>query len=358
MAEHPPGGAASAAVPAAPPTGPAHWLGPDLVEAQWTRAITEGELADMLTLAQACDLEDAESLAGFDDGSDGAPESLVGLAAEVRDALLNGLGFAVVTGLPVDELDQRTIAAAYVTFGRLLGGLRSQNADGHLLGHVRNVGADPSKPTTRIYQTDRRQTFHTDSCDAVGLLCLTPALEGGESLLVSTEAVYRIMFERDPALATRLFDPVATDRRGEVPPGQKPWFEIPVLSWFDDRLTALYQRQYVDSARRFPNAPVPDEEQIRALDLFDSILDDPAVHLSVRFAPGDMQFVNNHALLHDRTGFVDDPASPRHLLRLWLALPNARQLPPIFTQRYGSVTVGDRGGIVTEGTRPTISLHP
>ena len=43
---------------------------------------------------------------------------------------------------------------------------------------------------------------------------------------------------------------------------------------------------------------------------------------------------------------VDDPAAPRHLLRLWLSLPGDRQLPPVFASRYGSITVGDRGGIV------------
>ena len=45
--------------------------------------------------------------------------------------------------------------------------------------------------------------------------------------------------------------------------------------------------------------------------------------------PGDMQFVYNHNLLHDRTEFIDwpDPDKRRHLLRLWLALPTDQPLP-------------------------------
>ena len=74
--------------------------------------------------------------------------------------------------------------------------------------------------------------------------------------------------------------------------------------------------------------------------------------------PGDMQFVYNHALLHDRTGFVDhpDPDERRHLLRLWLTLPGDRELPPVFAQRYGSLTIGDRGGIIVSDTDLCVPL--
>jgi hypothetical protein len=69
-------------------------------------------------------------------------------------------------------------------------------------------------------------------------------------------------------------------------------------------------------------------------------------------APGDMQFVYNHTQLHDRTAFVDwpEPARRRHLLRLWLSIPGDRPLPECFRQRYGSIEIGNRGGIVVTGT--------
>jgi hypothetical protein len=88
------------------------------------------------------------------------------------------------------------------------------------------------------------------------------------------------------------------------------------------------------------------------LDLLDKIVNDPSLHLAMHLKPGDMQFVYNHSLLHDRTGFMDWPNPPdrRHLLRLWLALPEDRQLPQSFTQRYGQITIGDRGGVLTKET--------
>ena len=165
---------------------------------------------------------------------------------------------------------------------------------------------------------------------------------------------------RRPDLAALLFEPVATDRRGEVPPGELPYFLIPVLNWYDGAITGIYQRQYVESAQRFESAPRLSERYIEALDLFDALANDPALHLKMRLAPGDMQFVYNHTNLHDRTGFTDwpEPEQRRHLLRLWLSLPDDRTLPPVFAERYGSVEVGNRGGILVKGTRLVAPLSP
>ncbi len=264
----------------------------------------------------------------------------------LRRELTRGRGFQLIRGLPTEALTPVEAGRVFSSFGSMLGSLRSQNAAGDLLGHVRNVGADAADPNVRIYQTDRRQTFHTDSSDVVGLMCLETALSGGDSLLVSVAAIYNRMLDADPELTALLFDPVATDRRGEVPPGERDFFTIPILSWFDHRLTVMYQRQYIESAARFDDAPPLTQHMIEALDLFDSIANDPEVYLPMTLQAGDMQFVHNHSLLHDRTGFVDKPGTPRHLLRLWLSVPGDRRLPGVFTQRYGSIEVGNRGGIL------------
>jgi hypothetical protein len=143
--------------------------------------------------------------------------------------------------------------------------------------------------------------------------------------------------------------------------------------------------------------------QIEALDLLDALLDDPSMHFSMRLQPGDIQFVYNHTLHHDRSAFQDhaDPAlvrhcappggllvtdgigmgscSPpallrpngyailtakqetlvvvwqrRHLWRLWLAPPQDRPLPEYFATRWGSTEAGARGGILCPGTTPSV----
>ena len=277
---------------------------------------------------------------------------------ELRRTLIDGLGFEVMRGLPVANYSQEFAATIFCGVGAHLGFARSQNAAGHILGHVRDIGADANNPNTRIYQTSERQTFHTDSSDVVGLLCIREAMEGGKSLLVSTTTIYNEMLRTRPDLAALLFDPIGTDRRGEVPEGEKPYLEIPVLSWHAGFLTGFYQRQYIDSAQRFPEAPRLTTARVEALDLFDTLANDPTLHLGMQLQPGDMQFVYNHALLHDRTGFRDWPSASqkRHLLRLWLCMAGDRPLPDCFKQRYGSIEIGNRGGIVTKGTVLNVPL--
>ncbi len=282
--------------------------------------------------------------------------ALEGLRAEVLD----GRGFVMIRGLPIGRYSSAEAAAIFIGLGHWIGRPRSQNGKGHILGHVCDLGLDIDNPKVRIYQTTSRQTFHTDSCDVVGLLCLKTAKSGGLSSLVSATTVYNEMLAQRPDLADLLFDPVATDRRGEVPDGQLPWFNIPVLNWCDGRLIPLYQRKYVNSAQALAGAPRLSEQQIDALDLFDRLTDDPDLHLDLALEPGDIQLVCNHTILHDRTGYEDwpDPARRRHLLRLWLSPPMGRRLPPVFAERYGSIEIGDRGGIVLKDAKPTVPLAP
>ncbi|MBV8790508.1 MAG: TauD/TfdA family dioxygenase [Pseudolabrys sp.] len=277
---------------------------------------------------------------------------------ELKETLIHGIGFEVIRGLPIEKYSQKFAATIFCGIGAHLGSARSQNAKGHLLGHVRDIGADAKNPNTRIYQTSERQTFHTDSSDVVGLLCIREAMEGGESLLVSTAAIYNEMRRTRPDLAALLFDPIATDRRGEVPEGQKPYLEIPPLSWHEGFLTGFYQRQYIDSAQRFPDAMRLTPAHVEALNLFDDLANDKRLHLSMKLQPGDMQFVYNHALLHDRTAFRDwpDANQKRHLLRLWLSVAGDRPLPDCFQQRYGSIEIGNRGGIIVKDTKLNVPL--
>ena len=278
--------------------------------------------------------------------------------AELKETLIHGIGFEVIRGLPVARYSQQLAATIFCGVGAHLGSARSQNAMGHILGHVRDIGADGKDPNTRIYQTAERQTFHTDSADVVGLLCIREAMEGGESLLVSTTTIYNEMMDRRPDLAALLFEPIATDRRGEVPEGQKPYLQIPPLNWHAGFLTGFYQRQYIDSAQRFLDALRLTPAHVEALDLFDALANDKRLHFAMKLQPGDMQFVYNHALLHDRTAFRDwpDAKRKRHLLRLWLSVAGDRPLPECFRERYGSIEIGNRGGIIVRGTRLNVPL--
>ena len=195
------------------------------------------------------------------------------------EEVLGGRGFVLMKFLPVERWTRREAAFAFLVIGAHLGNLRMQNAEGHLLGHVRDLGRSSTDPHARIYQTRERQTHHTDSCDVVGLLCLRSAKSGGLSSLVSSTTISNEMRRRRPDLLRVLLEPIETDRRGEVPKGGKPYFSIPVFNWHKGFLSAIYQRQYIESARRFPGVAPLTALQIEALDLFDELANDPGLNL-------------------------------------------------------------------------------
>ncbi|MEZ5343225.1 MAG: TauD/TfdA family dioxygenase [Acidimicrobiales bacterium] len=180
--------------PKTPPVPPEHkrWTGAELAArpGEWTRTLTSAEIDEFSQLADATADLIAEPIP--------VRPALLALANDVSHSLLNGFGFVVLRGINPADYDPAALAAAYYRFGRLIGGPRSQNAAGHLLGHVRDIGADLTDPTIRIYQTNQRQTFHTDSTDVVGLLCLKTAASGGESLLASATTIYASCVAHDP----------------------------------------------------------------------------------------------------------------------------------------------------------------
>ncbi|HEX4945240.1 MAG TPA: TauD/TfdA family dioxygenase [Blastocatellia bacterium] len=328
------------------------WYGPEMARrTDWIVPLTERDIAEIEAAIKpfATNERDITTIRRAD-----FPLPTLSTRLQIiRDEVLHGRGFVLLRGLPVDRMTRYEAALTFYGIGLHLGSARSQNAKGHVLGHVKDLGLSSHDPNARIYQTNERQTYHTDSCDVVALLCLQPAMTGGLSSLVSSVTIYNEMRRRRPDLLPALFAPIETDRRGEIPPGQKPYFNIPVFNWHAGLLSAIYQRQYIESARRFADVPPLTPQQRAALDLFDALANDPALHLHMEFRPGDMQLVHNHTLLHDRTAFVDwpEPERKRHLLRLWLSPPNARELPPVYAERYGSLEPGNRGGVIVQGTK-------
>ena len=333
----------------------AAWRGPEMCAGSgWELRLSDAEVAEIDRAVAAID----RPLIEVD--RDAFPLPALGpKLARLRRELLEGRGFFLLRGLPVGRMSREEAVAAFWGIGAHFGSARSQNARGHLMGHVKDVGLHSSDPNVRVYQTRERQLFHTDSVDIVALMCLQPARSGGLSSIVSSVAVHNEMARRRPDLAAELYEPFIVDRRGEVPEGMKPWFALPVFNRIGDELTTIYTRRYIESARRFREVPALTPKQVEALDLFDSLCNSDEFRLDMAFESGDMQFLCNHVILHDRTAFEDwpEPERRRHLLRLWLCPPSGRRLPEAFAARYGSIEPGDRGGIVVKDAVPIVPLE-
>jgi hypothetical protein len=258
---------------------------------------------------------------------DFALPSLTGEFARIARELEHGRGFVQIRGVDAARHDADDLARIFWGVSAHLGTAISQNARGDLLGFVQDEGRDMADGRTRLYQTSLRQRFHTDiGADVVGLCCVRTAREGGVSLIASSTAIYNALLERYPYLVGVLYDRFNLDWRGEQPVGDRPWYSEPVYAWHDGHLSCRFSASLIESAQRLsgePLTPVQREALRRVEELAEELC------IQVAFRPGDMQFISNYMVLHDRTAFVDDPdpARRRLLYRVWLTLPDGRALP-------------------------------
>lgn len=302
------------------PPHPAGWTGSELRRPEqrerWTHRLSTAEIDDLRTVAQelvlrgvpVASLEPAHVPVGC----------LEPVLSDWAHELHHGRGVVLVRGLPVGDMSTAEVEAAYLAMGVHLGVPGPQNADGDLLGHVRDDGSDPNDPTVRRYRTRLAQPFHVDGADVVGLLCLQGARSGGLSQVVSSVTVHHEVLRRRPDLEPLLHEAWCFDTYGQQPPGARPWFELPMVRGLPDSFSMFYIRWYIDKAQEHPGAPRLTAAQVELLDLIDELCQDPELHLDMDFTPGDIQFLSNRTVLHSRTAYEDDPERPRHLLRLWL----------------------------------------
>ena len=295
------------------------WRSRDLAdEAEWTHVLTPQERSEICRAVEHA-RSAGKTPVTLTRGDFPVPR-LEARLAEWAAMLHRGRGFVLVRGFPVDELEPDAIELAYFALGLQLGTPVSQDADGSLLGHVRDLGRPRTGPEVRLYSTAQRQDFHTDGADVIGLLCLQRARRGGESRIVSAAAVYNEILARDPRLLDALYEPMYWDRNNEQSPGEAPFFQLPVLHDVDGRPRIFYIGWYIRDAQRHPQVPRLTDDQRAAMDLIESIANDPEFHLEMDFRPGDLQLLNNAVILHAREAYDDyeDAGRRRHLLRLWL----------------------------------------
>ena len=328
--------------------GPSAWYGPDMAARpdEWIRPFSEAELDELDSAMRSIR---ARGINIIDIDREAFPlPTLSPVLEDIRHEVLEGRGFVLLRGIPVERYTIEESAIVYFGLGAHFGVAVPQNALGHGLGHVKDLGYDVRNTDVRIYQTTARQTFHTDACDVVGLMCLQPAKKGGLSSIVSTDTLYNEMRRRRSDLLPHLFRPYATDWRNEAPDGGDGHYEVPIFHWFAGRLSTRHARPYVDSAQRFDDVAPLTDEALEALDLFDALAEDPAIHLKMEFHKGDIQLLHNHQILHDRTEYEDwdEPERRRHLLRLWLCARGGRPLPETYLPRFFNLEIGSpqRGG--------------
>ena len=334
------------------------WFGPDQQQrTDWIHTFTLAEIAQIdAAVRQAEAIDDIIDIKR----SDFPVPALEPLLQRVRRETLHGRGFMLLRGIPVERYTLRQSAIAYWGLGLYLGEAVSQNGQGHVLGHVTNLGLDYADPEVRGYQTSARLNYHADSSDLVALLCLRASKSGGLSSIASSTTLWNEMARTRPDHARTLMAPLYYTRWGEIPEGKKPYAEINVFTPHQGRMIASYVRSSINKSQTLPSVPRLTPQQIEAMDHLDALAADPRIHLDMEFRAGDIQVLCNHSILHSRTAYEDWPevAKRRHLLRLWLACDDGPALPQFMTDRFLGLTAGGRpDGIRVPGSRLVAPLQ-
>lgn len=199
--------------------------------------------------------------------------------------------------------------------GTYLGYFISQNGRGHVLGHVKDVGDDPTQiDRVRIYRTTARQFFHADPGDIVGLLCVHRAQEGGESDIVSVHHVWNTLQAEHPDVAELLASPEwYFDRKGEVSEGEEEWIKTSVFFLEPrgkGRVYCKWDPYFVKSLTRFSDKgviPPLSEAQWHALTVLEETCQRLSLHMVLEV--GDIQFLSDAHVLHARTAYKGEFSS-------------------------------------------------
>jgi hypothetical protein len=334
-------------VPTRPLEGPANWKSAEIAgrTSEWFLQLGDSDVSDIDAAFRAWKTQNRplESMTK----EDFPAQRFARIAERALDMLENGPGFFLLRGFPVEKYSKDDARALYWGLGRHLGTAISQSDEGDYLGDVRDIRVPQDSPRFRGYKTAGKLTFHCDTADATGLFVLRAAKSGGRSLVCSSVAIHNEIMRTRPDLLEVLYQPFAWSMQGQERPGESKWYFQPLFTLQDGHFSCRYVRGHIRNGQRFEDAPRITARQIEALDYFDSLGERPEFHFITDFQPGDLQLINNHTGLHARTAFEDhaEDDRKRHLLRMWLSVPNSRPLSPLLGRIYRDQRAGAvRGG--------------
>lgn len=243
--------------------------------------------------------------------------------AQVRERLARGIGMAVLERLPVEHWSEYEVRAVYWLLGLLLSQPVAQEASGLIFRDIRDEGEDHEFGNA-LAVTNRVLNFHTDNSgnrtrpDYISLMCLRPALHGGESQYCTVYSVYNALAEQAPDALERLFRPFLHDRQGIQPEGEPELLRAPALEWDGERLRGRFSLNKISQGYRKAGMEM-DAAAHAALDALVSCIEREQLSCQFMIEPGQVQYINNLEGLHHRSDYQDgsDPDVRRHMVRMW-----------------------------------------
>ncbi len=159
----------------------------------------------------------------------------------------------------------------------------------------------------RYHQTREGGSIHTDNVnlkdkwDFLLLSCVSLGEVGGDSILVSGNKIYNILKNKHKLALKILKKNFLWERRGI----EESFYKSPIIKINKKKKPEFrYLRPYMISAHQKMNKPLS-ASQLYALDILDSLLENPENQIRLKLIPGDILLTRDAEVLHGRTSFSD-----------------------------------------------------
>jgi alpha-ketoglutarate-dependent taurine dioxygenase len=307
-----------------PLTGRQAWIRSDVRDSDYRVVLPEAARRELLDAAAILRRQPVPMLALRADSLDLA--ACCAAMEQVRAILTDGVRFALLQGLPLDQLSLDDAKALYWILSSMLARPVAQKLDGTMIYDVHDTGRKALPGSgVRPDKTNIDLQFHNDNSynfmmpEFVGLLCVRPARDGGLSRVMSFATAHNALRERHREVLPRLYQPFWFDRQREYHPGEPETFSAPVFIRDGERMQARLSLHQIRGGYALKGGTM-DNETAAALEAVKDVFADVSLQYQFRLQPGDIQYVANREIGHSRTEFHDfDEAERRRLLvRLWL----------------------------------------
>jgi alpha-ketoglutarate-dependent taurine dioxygenase len=298
-----------------------HWLASDIVRADWVVDMTPAALGEIERLAEFLQQNPLPMLQlRLDEFELPACRQMM---LAMKNILDDGVGFAVLDRMPMDDYPIETLLNIYWLLGQFVGHPVAQKWNGQMMYDVSDTGAEYAYGT-RGSRTSVELNFHTDNAfarmppDYVALFCQQAAKTGGISRFCSLYSVHQRMLEQYPDELARLYQPVFFDRQKEHSEDAGKVCLAPYFSWREGRMFARANASLIRKGYEVAEQQM-DDLLAAALDAIDEVCDAEDLWFEGPLQRGQVQYLNNHEVGHYRSAFEDhdDPQYKRHLYRMW-----------------------------------------
>ncbi|WP_444886787.1 TauD/TfdA family dioxygenase [Microbulbifer sp. JMSA008] len=243
------------------------------------------------------------------------------LAQKIKSEIHEGNGVTWIRG--VKGFDQATLNLLFLKISLAMG--QTIDTYGRLYG-ILDTGKSYKDEAIPVSQTNAATGVHTDSSqraiqpNILGLCCITPAIQGGKSKVVSAAQVHKNLKKQAPKKLELLYKNYIRDL---VTPGSDKDIQnilnnhFPIFSYANGKISIRYMRYWIEKGHQRVNNPLT-AEALQALNLLDGELNNKENVVSFYMNSGDMIFIDNTRVLHDRDEFIDTPEQKRIYTRVWI----------------------------------------